>query len=767
MKQVEKRGIQIRSTDHAEGIKNGWLLQASASMFASLILQLAAAGLFGFLQDEIPVILLVVSGYLCILYGLLLRIRQESWFYIGSLIGMLLLILLCREWILEGFRFFWNQAGDHILARTGWIIPEWEMQFGVELHARCISLFTAVMAGMITLICCFLAKHVPMILSIGMGSLLFSGMSYFGMDAGFAWIVPVWGTAVLLLVYSGWKKSGSAVPVLFSWILCAVVTGVLLLGTTVPAIHRWTGEISEELHHRIHEKKYETVYTTLPEGNFSEEISPAETAVPVLAVTMEIPQPMYLRGFTGAVFDGSAWKKLDAEVLADNEKLLYWLNLNAFVPDAQFDTAAASMSLPQSTVTIQNMGACSFYRYVPFSMREGIWTQAENLNTDGVRGDGERSYTYSVVTGTPEEISEVLTCLQTSSDPAVLQYRKAESGYRQFIYHYYLQVSEDVRIQLAEYWDEAGKRYGDAGSLTPEQAQECALVFLGYCFPEEGTPEEIDLPLEHRAGTTYQYATVAAMTLRYFGIPARYAEGYVITEEMAAGMERGGTLTLDSSCAGAWVEVYQDGIGWIPMDLTPGMGDVMRGAGTSPNSLSHQTSRKDKELFQNQEEEVTPETDAEQPETSPEIRRSSLWNKILKGFLFLILLMIVLVLIVWIRRTYIIGKREKLFASMQTKEAVAWIFADTAGLLEVMGFDRGNGSMHLLRDDLENAFGEEFVQLFDQAADLNEKAMFSSRPCHREQREIEEKLRRWTIRKLESGKKWYQRLWIKWIRCLY
>ncbi|MEE1035405.1 MAG: transglutaminase domain-containing protein, partial [Agathobacter sp.] len=46
--------------------------------------------------------------------------------------------------------------------------------------------------------------------------------------------------------------------------------------------------------------------------------------------------------------------------------------------------------------------------------------------------------------------------------------------------------------------------------------------------------------------TSYQYATVAAMTLRYFGIPSRYVEGYVITEEMAENAEDGSSIKVDS-----------------------------------------------------------------------------------------------------------------------------------------------------------------------------------------------------------------------------
>ena len=67
----------------------------------------------------------------------------------------------------------------------------------------------------------------------------------------------------------------------------------------------------------------------------------------------------------------------------------------------------------------------------------------------------------------------------------------------------------------------------------------------------------MELPLTAAEGTSFQYATVAVMTLRYFGIPARYAEGYVISEEMAADAQADEPLTVDSRCARAWAEVYQ------------------------------------------------------------------------------------------------------------------------------------------------------------------------------------------------------------------
>lgn len=758
MTQQKNTGMRLRQAINPRKKDATWLIQMIVAILASSVLTFTLTGLTG----NSWMVMLVVAVWLCIVYGILLKTKHENWFYLGTLILMLILTLVCRKQVLEGFRIFWNTASDAMVSGTGRVLPEWELQLSKEQGGLCLSLFASIMACVISLICCGLTSGAPAVLAVMLPALMLFGMVTFGADVSFIWILPVLIASVLILIYSGWRKRGSLAPVMMSWAVSGTVACLLIAVAMLPGMQNWSAEIRESVHESIHESKYETKYTTLPEGDFSDYRKKEQKAKQALAVTMEDPQQLYLRGFTGAVFTGDTWEALDTEALAKKKDLLYWLNLNAFNQNAQFDAAAAYAGLNQNTVTIQNIGACSYYRYVPFSLGKGTLTKPENLNTDGVFGDGERSYVYSVTAATADEIMQVLTHLQLSEDPAVLQYRKAESGYRQFINHYYLQVPEEIKTMLQEQWDEIASRYGDANNLTQQQAQECALIFLSRCFPEEGTPEDMKLPLETAEGTTFQYATVAAMTLRYFGIPARYAEGYVISREMAAGFDSGETMTVDSSCARAWVEVYQDGIGWIPMDLTPGIGEILEDPDSNDPNKGDSSNKDTTEKKDEEEEEPT-----EQPEPTGGAMVRIILETILWSLLITLGIILVIFLILWLRRKLLLGKKEKKFQSTAVSDGIAWIYADTAMLLEKLGFDRENGSMRDLHEPLEEKYGPEFAVQFDAVTNLNDWAMFSSQTMEEEHRKTARKFHSHVLRKLKSELKWYKRLWLKWVRCLY
>ena len=289
------------------------------------------------------------------------------------------------------------------------------------------------------------------------------------------------------------------------------------------------------------------------------------------------------------------------------------------------------------------------------------------------------------------------------------------------------------------------------------------MAFLERCFDGSG---DVSLPLSDTAnGTTYQYATVAALALRYYGIPARYVEGYTVSAKASE------ATNVDAKSAGAWVEVYQDGAGWLPLALTPGLEDLSaeqtesgvkpvgagkEGTGDGPRVTEGQ------ELEQNEAEPDNSTDDTpEGGERTGLLRTPLLWAILAASLLLLLILAIV------IRHALILKKRNETFQIPDNSEASANLFADTAKLLGALGFRRGNGSMLELCESLQNRFGAENADRLREMTMLNARALFSTKALTNEERTDMENYRSSVLNLLKTHTKWPKKLRLKWLSCLY
>lgn len=760
MTQKRKTGMRLRQA--ADSRKNTqWLSRLMISLSGCTAMILTMAGLAGFRFGSTLLIMLLTGGVFCGVYALLEKLGRRQWFAPGVLAVLLLLTLIFRQQVLEGWRLYWNQLGYAMTEGRGWVLPQLQTQLSGKEKTVSISVFAVLTAGAIAWISCLLSTF-AVVLSAIVPILLYAGMTFLGTGAEFPLLPLVLSLSMLILLCGTWRKGNLAVPTVVSWLICgiAAVFAVQMLAT--PAVRNWAEEISDSIGKNIHTVQYETEHTTLPEGDFTDYRIASKKAVPALKVTMDKPEVLYLRGFTGSIFSEDVWHEEETENLAKNRDLLYWLNLNAFTPDSQFSAAAKGLEMEENTIAVENLGACSRYLYVPFSLCDGDYLYKENLNTDGAFGDGKRSYRYKALTGGADAISQVLESLQTAEDEQTTAYRKAESAYRQIVYSQYLQVPEEVKELLGKHWNKLAAVYGGVTKLTVEQGQECALRFLGSCFPESGIPEELELPLDQARGTPYQYATVAVLTMRYFGIPARYAEGYRIPEQLVNSGGAGKPMTVDSSCAWAWAEVYQDGVGWLPVDLTPGLGDMIE---EQPDNTL------DGDLELDREEEEDPlEEESDASTQTPEPLGGTVVRILKKSLIWLAYLLLVFVafcIFLWLRRKKLLEKKQQLFRDENVANAVGWIIADATLLLEQMGISRENGSLRDITEPVNTRFGEAYAANFEEIIRLNDRAVFSKRTMEESCRETALHFREETLVRMKKEVKWYRRVRLKWLQCLY
>lgn len=123
-------------------------------------------------------------------------------------------------------------------------------------------------------------------------------------------------------------------------------------------------------------------------------------------------------------------------------------------------------------------------------------------------------------------------------------------------------------------------------------------------------PAGVD-PIDYFLGTSGEgycvhFASAATLMLQTMGIPARYASGYVVFPKDFKKTADGYTAVVTDARSHAWVEVYLEGFGWIPYEVTPGFSD----GETSEGQPSQTTNAADK----NGQEHTDPAADGEEKE---------------------------------------------------------------------------------------------------------------------------------------------------------
>ena len=720
-------------------------------LLASILIFLAFAAVCYTVSGFSAMLWLLGAGILtCIAAAIIRHFQKTKLLFPILLAALLLVVLFARNPLLNGFGAAWNTLRDLWAAENGILLPLAETDgTGLWLAGIVTGILLAMVSGALSC--------VPTLTAVLLAAL----------SVAAAFVQPgvlLLAAAAIALLLLTWQKSKNAVSAASFLIVGVIVAGVAAIFLQTGTMQALSQNAKDTLHHWRYEKAEEL----LPEGDLSEPVTKTESTDTILSVTADTAQTLYLRGFVGDTYENKVWSALDAQTAAEEKDLFYWLHQSGFYPQSQLATAARLMGNYQSgSVSVQNLAGCSLYRYEPCTVlpeRAGLAKnriQPSAVETSGLRG--ERGYSYETVSDAQTLLPELLDFLQNDTSDSVRSYLQMESAYREFVYSYALTVPAEFRAQLGAVLDQCCESYGPADSLTKEQAQTAALAFLELCFDGSG---DIALPLADTAdGTTYQYATVAALALRNYGIPARYVEGYTVktTENEPT--------SVDASAAGAWVEVYQDGIGWLPLALTPGLEDLsaeQTESGIKPVGAGKEGNGDGPRVTEGQElEQDDAEPDNSEDNTPDGGQRTGLLHKPAFWIILVAALLLLLLAAVFIRHAVILKKRNEAFTQEDQSAAAACLFTDCAALLAAMGLKRGTGSMLELCGDMKERFGEEATSRLRDMTMLNARALFSAKALTNEERTSMEQFHASVLDLLKTHTNWPRKLRLKWLDCLY
>ncbi len=280
-------------------------------------------------------------------------------------------------------------------------------------------------------------------------------------------------------------------------------------------------------------------------------------------------ETVYLRGFIGGSYDGTAWQAPDAN--AFDSAAMNWKtedDARLTIASLPFLRAAYDGAAEPQSLTVERLNAGDAYTYAPYN---AYWNDYYTLNGDGA-ADGQTAQD-DVFLYYPRSIAKELLAARAEGDQRAGPHGELLRGLRQQPLHrrarWLRRLAGPVRngCQRAKLTD-------------PDDIAAYIRTWLNtncrYDTNASQAPDGID-PIhyflyESKSGYSVQFASAATLMFRMFGLPARYVVGYAAPQSLFTQQADGSWhAVLQDDNAHAWAEVYIDGQGWTPMEMTPGV----------------------------------------------------------------------------------------------------------------------------------------------------------------------------------------------------
>lgn len=255
--------------------------------------------------------------------------------------------------------------------------------------------------------------------------------------------------------------------------------------------------------------------------------------------------PIYLRGAAKDIYTGSSWESANEASSADS---VY----------AHTSLGTAFGTVQQGAVQIKNFNDRSDVLFVPYGFIS--CPSAEDISSDLRININEDDYIIYYWPG--------IRTLDLSEDSGYYN-----SSYDAYVSDTCLDLPEETRTTLYDLAITCG--------YDPEMTIAETVAWVASFIRGSGTyklnvsrqPVNYDFAVyfltESNEGYCVHFATAAAAMFRALGIPARYASGYRVTVT-----EANTPVDILDQDTHAWAEVYISGLGWIPVETTPGFGET-------------------------------------------------------------------------------------------------------------------------------------------------------------------------------------------------
>lgn len=735
-------------------------------------------------------LLLGVTGIAAIYVSLqILKKEYQKIVELGLMLCWTILGLIFFSYIKDGINVILNAGISLIGQRFPYVFPE----FPVHTEKENYEFVTTMVCLWLSVLLSWAGRYLirsgnRILLGIGLG-IYFILQMVLGHAPVFFWNLTVFVTILLIWQRGhGEKLTGGIHPLaltengILMLVLGCFVFGALQL--ILPKSDYEKAEIivqrREQLEEKIEEERFGSESNGMPEGDFRELGPLVLTENPVLEITMSEPESYYLRGFEGSIYTGTGWEASSGEERWKYRDLFYWLHEEGLYGQEILGQAAIALDSElrekdTNTITVKNLTASSQYYYTPYELlaeeetRQNLEYAQQKVGDEGlisVKLQGNRSYSYEALSDQVTRFYYLTSKLYRDEDldETGRFYQKLEGYYNQYVYETYLQLPENLKLELSKSLGNYNMAEGEKHADYTEAKQNILYYLNAECFYNQDIEEDwsgsdfiVDFLNRSKTGYSVHYASAVVMMFRYYGIPARYVEGYLVTPDDVESMEADEPYTLDETHAHAWAEYYQDGVGWLPFETTPSYMNVMKKAEEYQDISGAVTGSSQNSLEEEEEEETVEEDEEEKID----------WLLVCEIVLFVLICLALLVflgLLIWAfvqRRKS--QKIKRMFTSADRNAAVRSIFTYTMNILSVAGLSIENTSLYAYQDSMEQMFDQDVRDKYVRVVQIRQEAVYSTHEISEEQRKEILDFKDLIWKRVYNGSNWVQKFQLKYI----
>ena len=310
-----------------------------------------------------------------------------------------------------------------------------------------------------------------------------------------------------------------------------------------------------------------------------------------LSVTISdrIEEPLYLRGFFGETYSRDRWREVNESgfqseifdnsqnIIADTENKPYDMIIAEILAENLSEDQAVEISV--QPLNKKDDTVYSPYFSIPLDIPFDEETQNRSFGVDDHLKKYYRAYPKKLF----DDIASTGSIFDLDDRTPISE--AAEAEYEAYVRKKYLAYEPDRFPRLLQL---CGQNPMDNERAATDFIQKTLWKNARYTLTPGQMPSDVEIPeyflFEGHEGYCVHFATTAVLMYRMYGIPARYVSGYMIPA--AKFNKQDGIYCADATDteAHAWVEIYREGIGWYPVEVTPSAGDAVVRTGDSADA---------------------------------------------------------------------------------------------------------------------------------------------------------------------------------------